>query len=206
MIRGGFPEPKIAIKPNFVPDGVKRGEPVSPPSRFDALFVGRLAPEKGLDLLLDAWSRMSGSMRLAVVGEGILPRACPDNVEFLGKRAPAEVYSLMGHAGVVVMPGKWPEPFGRVAVEAFAQGTPVVCSDIGGLSSIVQHGRNGLIYTPGDSNALAAALTTILGDKHLRDQLGAGARADYEAYYTPEANLAQLERIYAEAMEIARTG
>jgi glycosyltransferase involved in cell wall biosynthesis len=124
FIEGGFPPEKISVKPNFVhPDpgpGEGRGG--------YALFVGRLSPEKGLGTLLMAWERLGGKVPLKIVGDGPLAPEVQEaqkripGVEWLGRKAPEEVYALMGEASFLVFPSEWYETFGRVAIEAFAKG------------------------------------------------------------------------------------
>ncbi len=209
LVEGGFPAAKITVKPNFVPDMRAGADFLARAGRPSVLFVGRLTPEKGLDMILSAWHQVQVASDLIVVGEGERPLSVSRNVQFTGKLPKEEVYVLMRQASMVVMPGSWPEPFGRVAVEAFAQGTPVISSDIGGVASIVQHNENGLIFPAGDAQALATAMNTMLADEALRARLGSGARASYLAHYTPRANLHQLEQIYADAMAqaaISRAG
>ncbi len=194
---GAIPAERISVKPNFVSLPTER--PIVPADqRRHVLFVGRLAPEKGLDLLLEAWSRTASPMPLKVVGEGAFPAgAVPAGISFLGRRALAEVYELMREAACVVMPGRWPEPFGRAAIEAFAHGTPVVTSDLGGAAEIVEHGRTGFLFRSGDAGHLGDRIGALLADERGRQSMSAAARAVYEARYTPQRNLRMLEEIYA---------
>ena len=145
FIEGGFPAEKIVVKPNFVhPDpGIGEG------CGGYALFVGRLSVEKGLDTLLAAWEQLKSTIPLKIVGDGPLADKVAaaaerlPKVEWLGLRPMSEVHALMGEAEVLIFPSKWYETFGRVAVEAFAKGTPVIGSNIGAIGDLIEHGRTG---------------------------------------------------------------
>jgi glycosyltransferase involved in cell wall biosynthesis len=198
FIEGGFPPEKISVKPNFVhPDpgpGEGRGG--------YALFVGRLSPEKGLGTLLMAWERLGGKAPLKIVGDGPLAPEVQEaqkripGVEWLGRKAPEEVYALMGEASFLVFPSEWYEGFPKVLAEAFAKGLPVLASVLGSQGSIVDHGRTGLHFRPGDQEDLAAKVEWLLAHPNELARMRKEARAEYEAKYTAEQNYAQLMAIY----------
>src|SRR5262249_33193253 len=75
-----------------------------------------------------------------------------------------------------VVPSVWPEPMGLVAVEAMLLGCPVIASDVGGLSDVVDHERTGLLIPPGDPGMLAATLDRLLDEPALRQRLGDAGR------------------------------
>ncbi|MFE4105280.1 glycosyltransferase family 4 protein [Almyronema epifaneia] len=198
FIQGGLPPEKIVVKPNFVyPDpGVGQGE-----GGF-ALYVGRLSVEKGLDTLLAAWQLLQTPMPLKIVGDGPLAdevqavAARLSNVEWLGRRPMAEVHALMGQAQFLIFPSKWYETFGRVAVEAFAKGTPVVASDLGAIAELVESGHTGVRFRPGNAADLATKVHWMLADTQRLAAMRRAARAEFEAHYTAESNYQQLMRIY----------
>jgi glycosyltransferase involved in cell wall biosynthesis len=202
FIEGGFPPKKISVKPNFVhPDpgpGEGRGG--------YALFVGRLSPEKGLGTLLMAWERLGGKVPLKIVGDGPLAPEVQEaqkripGVEWLGRKAPEEVYALMGEAAFLVFPSEWYETFGRVAIEAFAKGTPVLAAHIGAVGEVTEDGRTGLNFRPGDPEDLAAKVEWLLAHPNELARMRKEARAEYEAKYTAEQNYAQLMAIYHEVL------
>jgi glycosyltransferase involved in cell wall biosynthesis len=206
FIEGGFPPEKISVKPNFVhPDpgpGEGRGG--------YALFVGRLSPEKGLGTLLMAWERLGGKAPLKIVGDGPLAPEVQEaqkripGVEWLGRKAPEEVYALMGEASFLVFPSEWYEGFPKVLAEAFAKGLPVLASALGSQGSIVDHGRTGLHFRPGDPEDLAAKVEWLLAHPNELARMRKEARAEYEAKYTAEQNYAQLIAIYHEVLSKRR--
>jgi len=202
FIQGGIPADKIVVKPNCVyPDpGIGGG------ARGYILFVGRLSPEKGVSTLLDAWQQVGHGRRLCIVGEGPLrsvveeaSRRMPE-IEYLGRQELAEVYRLMGEAEAVVFPSEWYETFGRVAIEAFAKQTPVVAARIGAIAEVVDDGRTGLLFEPGNVGDLCRQLEWVWSHPGAMVEMGQEARREYEAKYTASRNYAMLMEIY----ELAR--
>lgn len=198
FIEGGLPAEKIVVKPNFVnPDpGIGSG------SGGYALFVGRLSVEKGLDTLLAAWEQLKGQMPLKIVGDGPLSPQVESavkrlpSVEWLGRKPMPEVHELMGEASFLIFPSKWYETFGRVAVEAFAKGTPVIAANIGAIAELVEDGRTGLKFQPDNSQDLATKVEWALEHPQELAQMRLSARAEFEAKYTAPKNYSRLMEIY----------
>ncbi len=204
FVLGGLPSDKIAVKPNFVSMASKRP---SQRARRGALFVGRLSPEKGVETLLRAFDRLK-EIPLTVVGSGPgmerLKSLAPQGVVFAGQLSPEQVREEMMRAQCLVVPSICFEGFPMTAIEAFAAGLPVVASRIGSLHEIVVEDVSGAHFTPGDAEDLAGVLSRLFAEPARLEELGAGARAYYEANYTPDRNLRQLEAIYTDALEAAR--
>jgi glycosyltransferase involved in cell wall biosynthesis len=202
FIQGGFPADKIVVKPNFVhPDpGIGSG------SGGYALYVGRLSVEKGLDTLLQAWNHLSSPFPLKIIGEGplidLVQAHQSKQVEWLGRRPLPEVYQLMGEATVLIFPSNWYETFGRVAVEAFAKGTPVIGAKIGAIAELIAHGRTGRHFVPGDPADLAAQVEWMLTHPTQVQSMRKAARTEFEQRYTAKTNYAQLLKIYHRATEL----
>lgn len=197
----GLPADRIHVKPNFL-----RADPGTGAERDGSvLFVGRLAEEKGVHVLLEAWRRHLPQATLRVVGDGPLANLVEaaagerENVRWLGHQPRARVLELLGRAELLVVPSIWQEPFGRVVIEAFARGTPVVASDLGGLGQLVEDGRAGRLVPPGDPGALARAVRELLGAPQRRRAMGEHARRTYEEHYTAGANYDRLMQIYEAA-------
>ncbi len=156
-VQAGWDPGSISTIPNFVhPDpglGAGRGG--------YALYVGRLAPAKGIDTLLAAWQHGQITYPLTIVGDGPLrptvEQAASEHpmIEYLGPVPLQQASDLMGDAAFVVVPTVGIETFGRVAAEALAKGTPALVSDLGGLTEIIDDGKNGLLFRPGDSQHVA---------------------------------------------------
>lgn len=204
-VEGGLPAERIVVKPNFV----DLPPPTACSARSGVLFVGRLTPEKGINSLLEVWSSDPG-MTLTIVGDGPLhdevARFAHDHeaVTFLGRLPEREAWRLMARARAVIVPSTWPEPFGRVAIEAFACGTPVIAPAIGGLTEVVEHGRTGIVHAPGDAAALGAAVRWARDHPAELREMGVHARREYEARFTPQCNKDILMDVYGQAIVHAR--
>jgi glycosyltransferase involved in cell wall biosynthesis len=201
FIEHGLPAGRIAIKPNFVLEdpGVGCGGQA-------ALFVGRLSEEKGLTVLMRAWKLLSSPSTLLIVGDGPMrgevQRYCGENakVRWLGWRRPGEVASLMNAARVLIVPSICYETFGRTVIEAFATGLPVVASRLGSLAELVDHGRTGLLFRPGEAEDLAAKIDWAFSHPTELASMRKEARAEYEDKYTAERNYETLMGIYQRAI------
>lgn len=203
FIDGGLPPSRIVIKPNFVDAPPVDAESAS---REDLLFVGRLSPEKGVGVLVEAASRLSGRASVNVVGSGPASAQLEGRHGFrmLGAMSSPDVLARMRHARALVMPSLWYETFGLVIVEAFASGLPVIASRLGSMAALVRDGETGLLFNPGDAADLANKLQWALDHPAALATMGINARAEYEARYTPERNYDQLIAIYRDAMSHAQ--
>jgi glycosyltransferase involved in cell wall biosynthesis len=198
---GGLPEERIAVKPHFVHPDPGPGDG----SEGYALFVGRLSPEKGVDTLLAAWRRLGRSVPLRIVGDGPLApqvaeaaRRLP-GVEWLGQRPAAEVAAMMGRAAFLVFPSRWYETFGRVIIEAYASGTPVIAAAIGVAPELVAPGRTGVLFPPGNPEALAARVEWATEHEGELARMRREARLEFESRYTAERNYRSLLEILQRA-------
>jgi glycosyltransferase involved in cell wall biosynthesis len=206
FIEAGFPSDRLVVKSNVVyPDpGCGDGK------GGYALFVGRLSPEKGVETLLRAWKLLSRNWTLKIVGEGPLsPRVetfCAENpeAEWLGPRPRTEVAKLMGAARVLVLPSEWYETFGRVAIESFATGTPVIASRLGAMKEVGEEMRTGLLFAPGDAEDLAHKLRWILDHPDQVEAMRHHARKLYETRYAMDENCRLLIRAYETAQLASR--
>jgi len=169
-----------------------------------ALFVGRLSEEKGLRTLVAAWKRLGNRLPLRVVGDGPLRAELEarvgqrglSGVTFHGHLTPDHLTPVMKSARFLVFPSEGYETFGRVAVEAFACGVPVIASRLGAMQEIVEDGRTGLHFTPGDADDLAAKVEWAWTHPTEMQEMGRAARAEYEFKYTAERNYRMLMDIY----------
>ncbi len=160
FVAGGLPAERLAVKPNFVaPDtgpGNGRGG--------YAVYVGRLAEEKGIEPLLAAWVQCRLDIPLKIVGDGPLAeRVCAaaatnPAIQWLGQRGPAEVQAILGSAACLVLPSICYEGLPKTLVEAYCQGTPVLAAGNGALAELVEPERTGLLFAPGDGADLAQTI------------------------------------------------
>lgn len=197
FIRGGLPAEKLCIKPNFVEAAGTPGDH----ARSGGLFIGRLAPEKGVLTLVQALQQKPGT-RITVCGSGPLQGVVEQSkqLDYVGFERGEALRARIAGAAFLVMPSTGIESFGLAAIEAFACGTPVIASRHGGLREIVEHGRNGLLVPPGDAKALAKAMDYAFAHPMQMRRMGIEAYQTYLARYTPERNYATLLSIYHQAL------
>lgn len=177
------------------------------------LFVGRLASNKGLKTLLEAFSRIAGDhpdLSLILVGEDggeaaalrqdILRRGLESRVRWVGF-VPEEplLASAYAEASALVLPSEY-EAFGLVLLEALAQGTPVVASRVGGIPGIVEDGRNGLLVPSSDAAALSGALQKLLSDPARARALGDWGRTNTVPRFTWDRVADELSEIYGQVL------
>lgn len=203
FITGGLPAEKIVVKPNFIEDsGVGTG------SGNYALFVGRLSPEKGIDTLLTAWKNLGDRIPLKIIGDGPLASQVQQaanqqkSIEWLGRKPIETVHTLMGEAKFLVFPSQWYETFGRVAIEAFSKGTPVIAANIGAIAELVNHGKTGLLFQAGDSLDLTKKVEYFLTNPTQVIQMRHTVRKEFEHKYTATQNYHLLMDIYAQVCNL----
>jgi glycogen(starch) synthase len=208
----GLSADKVTVIPNGIDLAVK-GSPRSesaPGGRRLLFHIGRLVPEKGADLLLQAmcWVLRRHPVDLVIGGTGPyrehLERRTTElglgaHVHFAGWLDDVRLADLYACADAAIVPSTY-EPFGIVALEAMAAGTPLVASDVGGLSEIITHERNGLKARPGDPIDLARQIGRLLADPALAAQMAAQALADVEAHYSWSQIAAQTEAVYEDVL------
>jgi glycosyltransferase involved in cell wall biosynthesis len=210
FLMGGLPAEKLFVKPNFVdPDPLPAGagSRLRPEGSY-ALFAGRLAPKKRVTTLLDAWTRLPQRIPLVIVGGGPereeLERETADKkldmVSFRGQLSHDDTLAAMREARFLIFSSEWYETFGLTMVEAFACGVPVICSRVGAMQEIVDDGRTGLHFNPGDSEDLAAKIEWALTHPDRMRQMGREARREYESKYTADRNYPLLMEIYQRAI------
>ena len=199
FVAGGLPADQIRVKPHFFPDPGPRAQP--PSASPTILYAGRLAPEKGLDVLIRALNRTE-DLELLVLGTGDdearLRRLAGPGVRFLGQRSPADVRHYMAQSRALAFPSLSYETFGLVLVEAMAAGLPTVASELGGTPDIVGP-DSGLLVPPGSVEAWASALRRL--DDDTVDAAGQAARTRWRHQFSPWVALPELERGYEWAIE-----
>ncbi|WP_045742072.1 glycosyltransferase family 4 protein [Actinoplanes rectilineatus] len=166
-------------------------------------FAGRLVYEKGVQLLLAALPALTGrfpGLRVVIAGDGPYKKELEDladaRVTFSGFLGGHELTALMGASDCYVVPSIY-EPFGMVALEAAAAGTPVAVADTGGLAAIVEHGVTGVKFTPGDPDALAAAVGAVLADRGYARALAQHALRRVRDAFTWPSIAAATAAVYA---------
>jgi glycosyltransferase involved in cell wall biosynthesis len=203
FIEGGLPAERVAIKPNFV-------EQDHGPGLGDGGYVfyaGRLTEEKGIDLLLSAWTKV-GAGKLVIAGDGPLTgkiqraAAASTSIEFLGRKTLGEVHELMSHARGLVFPSLWYEGLPGVIIESFSHGTPVIANKMGSMGVMIRHGETGWLTEPNNPSVFAAAMRECLSGSPAYPAMRAACREEFESCYTAETNYAQLIGTYNRAISL----
>ena len=201
-VQAGFPRARIRVKPNFVWPSERR---CGPGGAF--LYVGRLAPEKGIRQLVEAWRAVPAP--LVVVGDGPdakrLRSSLPPNVELRPPVPPEEIPRLLASARALVFPTLAYEGAPRAILEAFAAGVPVLARSVGAVPELVENGVSGLLLQSLEAAEVAAAAERLLDDTEA-ERMGEAAWATWRDRYSPERGLANLEEAYRLVAGPAREG
>lgn len=170
LLEGGFPEKQVVTMQNFVSedllDCARKTDDDTDRDNPYFLFFGRLSKEKDIKTLIDAFKlalpQLPEGMRLVIAGNGPeraeLESEAGKNIEFVGFKRGEELRKLVSGAAFACCPSECRENMPYSIVEAFAAGTPVIGTNIGGIPELVQDGVTGVLCEPGDAGSLASAL------------------------------------------------
>jgi len=210
----GVPSDKVRVIPNGISESwfeVPRNEAGRPL----VIFVGRLVPEKGPQVLVDAMPevlREFPTAELVLAGDGpmegeirrrVYHAGLGKVVTLAGRLDDKGLARLYERAWVAAFPSSY-EPFGIVALEAMATGVPCIAGDAGGLREIVRDGETGLLVRPDDPGALAVAVKTVLRDRPLAARLARAAKDRASRNYSWDDIAERTLGVYREALESAR--
>jgi glycosyltransferase involved in cell wall biosynthesis len=179
----------------------------SPRGELRIAYLGRLVPEKGVDVLLRAAAQLGGDWQLQIVGGGpelgklqglAQELGIAERVNFQPRVSASQVVDYLNRCDALVLPSltqpNWKEQFGRVLIEAMACQTPVIGSNSGEIPNVI--GDAGMVFPEGDASALAACLERLRADPALREKLGAQGRARVLDSYTQARIAAQTAEVY----------
>ncbi|MEA1989592.1 MAG: glycosyltransferase family 4 protein [Pseudomonadota bacterium] len=187
----------FSVKPNFVED---KGFNHQRDNSF--LFVGRLSTEKGIDVLLEAFTKTT--LAITIIGGGPFEEQVVEyadqypNIEYLGFQPQEVVRERMQMCKALVFPSIWYEGMPMTILEAFSTGCPVIASKLGAMEELIEDHSNGLHFRVGDSSDLLAKLDLITS------AMSVNARNTYLDKYTPEQNYQQLISIYQQVIDEKR--
>jgi glycosyltransferase involved in cell wall biosynthesis len=203
MIEAGCPESQMQVIPSPAPE-VDRVVPIDPsnPPRF--LFLGRLAPQKGILWLLRSFAQLDEEAHLDVAGEGNLRSAAEgfvrkhgleDRVTFHGWVDRDQVTALFRSARAVVFPSVWHEPAGLVSLEAAAHGRALIASRVGGIPEYASE-EFATLVPPNDVSALTTAMASLSRDPARAAQMGRAGRESATSDFTMDRFVGQLDGMY----------
>lgn len=222
LIEGGWPEDKVVFLQNFADDAIldraaNAGADATDRENPYLLFFGRLSAEKGVDTLLRAFDialpSLPQNMRLVVVGDG--PDAaefkalasslgCASRIEFAGYQTGGALQSFVERASLAISSSRWRENMPYSIVEAFAAGTPVVGTDIGGIPELVYEGKTGFICEPGGVQSMADAIsrgTNAFLDRSAYSRLQSNCRSYVMQNCSREKFMNDLVNLYKESID-----
>ncbi len=174
------------------------------------LYFGRLADEKGLLTLLRA-AKLYSNAPLYIVGDGpqrseleiFVEENQLNQVRFLGLKSGSELEAVVKQARAILVPSEWYDNSPLVIYESFAYGKPVICSEMGGMRELVDHGVNGLHFQAGDAEALARHMAHLWENPERAVELGKAARDKAEREFDPEVHYNKMIEWYSELTEAA---
>ncbi|WP_433527946.1 glycosyltransferase [Micromonospora sp. CA-263727] len=202
MRRAGVYPERLHVVNHFVDVA---GLPVKDAPGGGVLYAGRLATEKGVDVLIEAVAALPDGVPVHIAGDGparpaleeLARRRAPGRIRFHGRLGKTELHGLVRACAVVAVPSRWHENQPMAVLEAFGCGVPVVGTDLGGLPELIDAGVDGEIVPAEDPPALAAALGRLLADPARSRAMGRAGRAKVERDFTPAAHLSRLRDAYA---------
>ena len=172
-------------------------------------FIGALSPEKGVQILITEFKKAAVQFpdaRLLIAGAGetgfvqqLKDAANGFNIEFLGRVDAMEFYNRID---VCVVPSIWLEPLGLVAIEALANGVPVIGANAGGIPEIVKDRYNGLVYDPKSEDGLFNALSELMQSGELMAKLSSVAVGSVQDFVNEAKMVDEHEAIYKESIEV----
>ena len=200
LLQNGFPQDRVHILAPIVRRVEQAPSPVPDSPRL--LYVGQLIHGKGVDLLLKALGMVDSPFLATIVGQGNarhrLEGLCGElglshRVEFTGWVDHQDLGTLYRSARAVVVPSRWPEPFGMVGLEAMHHARPVIGFDVGGIPDWLDHEVTGLLVPEQDVAGLAGAVTSLLTDPGRALRMGSAGHEQVQRRFSFEAYLARLE-------------
>ncbi len=204
-----LPRDRVFVKANLVPGSIvpPRAAPEGDPTAYPYVaYAGRLAPAKGIRLLMRAWDAYAAvrapGLRLVIAGSGPLDGevaewvAGKSSAEVRGMLSRDDCAALVAGARAAIVPSEWEEAFGLVAIEAMALRVAPIAPAHGSFPELIRDGYDGVLFAAGDPHALAAVLRDIETDPGRFADLGRNARLSYEQRFDPDANIAQLVATY----------
>ena len=200
------------IQTTASPQSVRRGLGI-PDDYLTVGIVGRVAPEKGHQVLLEAAALLGDRypLRYVIVGDGPSDDAVReatralglgDRVVFAGFRS--DVNNVIAALDILALPSTWNEPCAAVVQQAMALGKPVVGTRAGGTPEMIAEGESGLLVAPSNAPALADAIARLAGDAFLRRRMGAAGRERVEALFSLSLMTDRIEALYRREYEAAR--
>jgi glycosyltransferase involved in cell wall biosynthesis len=200
-IRGGLPADRVRVLYNFadLPDAPPRAS-----SGSYVAYIGRISPEKGIDVLIEAARKTGVPVKIAGDPTAMpeLQKNLPANVEFVGPLKRDQVPDFLCAARMLCVPSVWYEAFGIVCAEAMAYRLPVIASRLGGLPEVVEHEKTGLCVEAANPIVLADAIMRLWDDPATAQAFGEAGREKAFREYSPAVYYQRLIRHYRSVLTV----
>lgn len=198
-----FPTALHTVISNAVPATKKANKISEKKSTYTFGYMGRLEPEKGVSEILEVFSKLPSHFRLVIAGSGkkdyeaqLIEKFSSERIQFLGWVEADTVYSQIDFA---VIPSMWNEPFGRVVIEAYVQGVPVIASARGGLSELVREGDTGYLFDPSNPNGLRDACIRAVDASASYENMIKTVKTEAERY-APSVIVEEYEKFFLQVL------
>ena len=211
----GLPAARMSVLPNACPDARALHFGTKYPGKLQVCFIGRLVPEKGADVLIQAWIKLDirtrAQAQLNIIGEGpedarLRAMAQEDaSIVFHGALPHSDTLKILCSSDLLICPSLWAEPFGLTVIEAMSAGIPVIASDIGGPAELVLPNQTGLLFPAGNRTALTAAMQQLLDTPHALNEMGQAGRLCYLRCHTPTTHAAALTNCFQRVIETRKS-
>ena len=202
LLEVGIPEEKIFIRPNFIDAATTTP---TPGKGNYIVYLGRLSHEKGVWTLIHAFERLK-DVALRIVGTGPLEERLRSYVQeknlqhisLVGFKQGQEKKELLENSFCTIVPSEWYENFPVVILESYAAAKPVIGANVGSLPHIIEDGKSGLLFEPGNPLDLAEKVQFLLARPEERKRMGQYGRKLVETQYSPERSYQTLMAIFKE--------
>jgi glycosyltransferase involved in cell wall biosynthesis len=207
LLKGiGLAPHRVFVRHNLIPASVSASGTITARAP-EVVYAGRLDAAKGLRVLMAGWDRYrarsgDSALRLVIAGSGQLETevgawaAIRPSVRLAGQLDAAACAETMAVARAVILPSAWEETFGLAAVEAMALGTPPIAAGHGSFRELITDGVDGVLFHPGDPEALARVLGDVATAPARFEEYGKQARKTYEQRFDPADSIRKLVDIY----------
>jgi len=209
LIELGIPKDRIYYFPNFI--DTKFFIPSKEKIFNTILFVGRIIPEKGLNILLKSLEKIHNKVHLFIIGpqdfssvffQNIINLIEIENqrgkhkITYLGTFEQRDLISWYQKSSILVLPSVGEEAFGIVILEALACGTPVIATNVGGVPEAFEDGKNGILVPANNAKKLGEAIDYLLDNENIRIKFGENGRNWVEKNFSLETSIKKLCGIY----------
>jgi glycosyltransferase involved in cell wall biosynthesis len=204
LILHNFPKNKIIVNQLF---STKEADAYQQVRKDVFLFVGQIVRGKGIDILLRAWAELALDEKLIICGSGAQKEEfqalanqlqISDKIIWAGRVSQKELAQYYRRAVSLIMPSRSPETFGLTGLEAMSYATAVIASEVGGISSWLNDGENGILIPSNNVQKLAEAIKKLAENRNLAIEFGKRGFSDYKEKYIPDFHINKLYEIFCE--------